>query len=86
MVAMRSAQLDGLHAAAIAAVGALMLYVPVYLCGVGVRLVNAPLNDIALQALVQGFLTAVISLMLYGRAVKILALRAALLLPHFPHR
>jgi drug/metabolite transporter (DMT)-like permease len=71
-VAMRRARLDGLHAAAIAAVGALLLYVPMYLCVVGVRVVNAPLSGIALQALVQGFLTAIISLMLYGRAVNIL--------------
>ena len=32
-VAMRRARLDGLHAAAIAAVGALFLYMPVYLVG-----------------------------------------------------
>jgi drug/metabolite transporter (DMT)-like permease len=71
-VAMRRARLGGLHAAAIAAVGALLLYVPVYLSVVGARLVNAPLGDIALQAFVQGFLTAIISLLLYGRAVNIL--------------
>lgn len=71
-VAMRRARLDGLHAAAIAAVGALLLYVPVYLFVVGVSLARAPLGDIALQAFVQGCLTAIISLLLYGRAVNIL--------------
>jgi drug/metabolite transporter (DMT)-like permease len=71
-VAMRRARLDGLHAAGIAAVGALILYVPVYLFTGVASLANAPWGDIALQALVQGVLTAIVSLVLYGRAVNIL--------------
>jgi drug/metabolite transporter (DMT)-like permease len=71
-VAMRKARLEGLHAAAIAAVGALITYVPVYGFISGTSLVNAPWRDITLQAFVQGLLTAVISLLLYGRAVSIL--------------
>jgi drug/metabolite transporter (DMT)-like permease len=71
-VAMRRARLDGLHAAAIAAVGNLVLYLPVYALVAGASLFKAPPSDIALQAFVQGFLTAVISLLLYGRAVNIL--------------
>jgi drug/metabolite transporter (DMT)-like permease len=71
-VAMRRARLDGLHAAAIAAVVTLVLYLPVYAVVAGANLFKAPLADIALQAFVQGFLTAVISLVLYGRAVSIL--------------
>jgi drug/metabolite transporter (DMT)-like permease len=71
-VAMRRARLDGLHAAAIAAVGALLLYLPVYLFAAGVSLTKASWGDIALQAIVQGLLTAIISLVLYGRAVSIL--------------
>jgi drug/metabolite transporter (DMT)-like permease len=76
-VAMRRARLDGLHAAAIAAVGALILYVPVYLLVAGPSLAetpwrDAPWSDMALQAFVQGLLTAIISLVLYGRAVGIL--------------
>ena len=69
---MRRARLDGLHAAAIAAVGTLVLYLPVYAVVAGASLFKAPLTDIALQAFVQGFLTAVISLFLFGRAVSIL--------------
>ena len=69
---MRKAKLDGLHAAAIAAVASLITYVPVYAIIFGTGLFNAPWRDIALQAFVQGLLTAVISLMLYGRAVSIL--------------
>ena len=71
-VAMRRARLDGLHAAAIAAACTLVLYLPVYAVVAGASLFEAPLTDIALQAFVQGFLTAVISLLLYGRAVSIL--------------
>lgn len=71
-VAMRRARLDGLHAAAIAAVGALLLYVPVYCLVAGTTLAKASWGDIALQAFVQGLLTAIISLLLYGRAVSIL--------------
>jgi drug/metabolite transporter (DMT)-like permease len=71
-VAMRRARLDGLHAAAIAAVSTLVLYVPVYAVVTGTSLLKAPLTDIALQGFVQGVLTAVISLVLYGRAVSIL--------------
>jgi drug/metabolite transporter (DMT)-like permease len=72
-VAMRRARLDGLHAAALAAVGDLLLYMPVYCLAVGTTsLAKAAWTDIALQALVQGLLTAVISYVLYGRAVGIL--------------
>jgi drug/metabolite transporter (DMT)-like permease len=71
-VAMRRARLGGLHAAAIAAVGALVLYMPVYLMVAGTSLALAPWSDIALQAFVQGILTAIVSLIFYGRAVGIL--------------
>jgi drug/metabolite transporter (DMT)-like permease len=76
-VAMRYARLDGLHAAAIAAVGTLALYLPVYAVVAGTSLLEAPPADIALQAFVQGFLTAVVSLILYGRAVSILGASGA---------
>jgi drug/metabolite transporter (DMT)-like permease len=71
-VAMRRARLDGLHAAGIAAVGALVLYLPVYLLLSGTSLAKAPWQDLALQAVVQGLLTAIVSLVFYGRAVSIL--------------
>ena len=71
-VAMRRARLDGLHAPAIAAVGALLLYVPFYSFVAGAGLAKAPWADIALQAIVQGLLTNIISYFLYGRAVSIL--------------
>lgn len=71
-VAMRKARLEGLHAAAIAAVGSLIIYVPVYAITFGTSLFNAPWRDLALQAFVHGFLVAVISFLCIGRAVSIL--------------
>jgi drug/metabolite transporter (DMT)-like permease len=71
-VAMRRARLDGLHAAALAAVGDLLLYVPVYWIAAGSSLAQAAWGDIALQAFTQGLLTAIISYLLYGRAVGLL--------------
>jgi drug/metabolite transporter (DMT)-like permease len=71
-VAMRWARLDGLHAAAISAVGSMFLYLPPYALVAGAGLFDASPRDIALQALVQGLLTAIISYLVYGRAVSIL--------------
>jgi drug/metabolite transporter (DMT)-like permease len=71
-IALKKARLDGLHAASIAAVGSLVAYVPVYAAVAGMPLVNAPWRDVAIQAVVQGLLTAIVSLMLYGRAVTLL--------------
>jgi drug/metabolite transporter (DMT)-like permease len=72
VVAMRKARLDGLHAAAIAAVGSLIAFVPVYAIIFGTSLFNAPWRDLALQAFVHGLLVAVISFLCIGRAVSIL--------------
>jgi drug/metabolite transporter (DMT)-like permease len=71
-VALRRARLDGLHAAAISAVGSMLLYLPPYLLVAGASMFDAPLSAIGLQALIQGVLTAVISYVVYGRAVAIL--------------
>jgi drug/metabolite transporter (DMT)-like permease len=77
-ITMRRTRLDGLHAATIAAVGSLALYVPAYACFAGTAIFQAPLSDIALQALVQGLLTAIVALLLYGRMIGILgAMRGA---------
>jgi drug/metabolite transporter (DMT)-like permease len=71
-VAMRKARLDGLHAAAISAVGSMLLYLPVFAVMPNTTLAAASWGDIGLQAFVQGVLTAIVSLLLYGRAVAIL--------------
>jgi drug/metabolite transporter (DMT)-like permease len=75
-VAMRRARLDGLHAAAIAGVGSLALYLPAYALIAGTSVFNAPPFDIALQAVVQGVLTAIVALLLYGRMVGLLGATA----------
>ncbi len=71
-VVMKRAGVDGLHAASIAAVGSLLLYLPPYAFLNGAAVFNAPFSAIALQAVVQGILTAIVALLLYGRAVAIL--------------
>ena len=71
-IALRAARLAGLHAAAIAAVISLALYLPAYAYGSGTSIFQAPLSDIALQAIVQGLLTGIVGLLLYGRMVRIL--------------
>lgn len=71
-VAMRRGRIDGLHAAAIAAVVSLIVYLPVYLVFFADDLFAKPIGDLVFQALYQGVLTASISLALYGRAVRLL--------------
>jgi drug/metabolite transporter (DMT)-like permease len=71
-VAMRRARLDGLHAAAIAGVGSFVLYLPAYALLAGTSVLAAPAFDIALQGIVQGVLTAIFALLLYGRMVGLL--------------
>ena len=71
-VALRKASLGGLHAAAIAAVGSLIVYVPVYAAVSDGALFDAPWNDLALQAFVHGILAAVVALVCIGRAVSLL--------------
>ena len=75
-VAMRQARLGGLHAAAIAAVASLVFYVPIYAAVSRGSLFKAPIADVALQAVVQGILTAIVALLLYGRMVAILGATA----------
>jgi drug/metabolite transporter (DMT)-like permease len=77
-VAIRRARLSGLHAAAIAAVASLLIYVPVYLIFIEDGLFKVPVVDLVFQALYQGVLTAAVSFALYGHAIRLLgASRAA---------
>lgn len=75
-VTMRRAKLDGLHAAAIAAGVSLVVYFPVYAIIARGSLLNAPVFAVALQAVVQGVLTAIVALLLYGRMVGLLGATA----------
>ena len=72
MMAIRRARLDGLHAAAIAAVLSLLVYLPLYLTFVDSRLLEVSAADLAGQALYQGVVTAAVSLALFGRSIMLL--------------
>jgi drug/metabolite transporter (DMT)-like permease len=71
-VTVRKARLNGLHAAAIAAVISLLTYLPIYVGIFGLTLFEMPWQDLATQALVHGVLVAVVSFFLYGRAITLL--------------
>jgi drug/metabolite transporter (DMT)-like permease len=71
-VVMRQATLDPLHAAALVSTGSLVIYLPIYLPLYGTRLAQMPLADFTVQAMFQGVLVTIVSLLLYGRAVAIL--------------
>jgi drug/metabolite transporter (DMT)-like permease len=71
-VVMLQAKLDPLHAAALVSTGSLVIYLPIYLAFFGTRLARLPFPDIAVQALFQGVVVTIVSLLLYGRAVAIL--------------
>ncbi len=75
-VAMRRARLDGLHAAALGAVFSLALYLPIYAWFAGSSVLLAPWYDIAMQSVVQGLLTGVVALLLYGKVVSLLGATA----------
>jgi drug/metabolite transporter (DMT)-like permease len=71
-VAMTQAKFDPLHAAALVATGSLAIYLPIYFALHGTRLAEVPLADIVVQAIFQGVLVTIVSIVLYGRAVAIL--------------
>ena len=71
-VVMRRADLDPLHAAALVAVGSLVLYLPVYVAWRGATLAQVPPAELAFQTVFQGVLVTIVSLLLYGRAVALL--------------
>jgi len=68
----RAWHVDALHATAIVAVVSMLIYVPIYLPIAGSHLAAAPWREVAIQAVFQGVLSAVVALLLYTSAVKIL--------------
>ena len=70
-VVMRQTELDPLHAAALVSTGSLVIYLPMYLALCGTRLAQMPLAGFTVQAIFQGVLVTIVSLLLYGRAVTI---------------
>jgi drug/metabolite transporter (DMT)-like permease len=75
-VIMRRAKLDPLHAVALVSTGSLVIWLPLYLVWYGTRIVQLPLAEITTQAVFQGILVTIVSLLLYGRAVAILGASA----------
>jgi drug/metabolite transporter (DMT)-like permease len=71
-VVMRQAKLDPIHTAALVSTGSLVIYLPIYLALRGIILTQVPLVDFVVQAIFQGVIVTVISLVLYARAVAIL--------------
>jgi len=71
-VVMRQAQLEPLHAAALVSSGSLVTWLPVYLALHGAHLAQLPTATIMVQAIFQGVLVMIVSLLLYGRALAIL--------------
>jgi drug/metabolite transporter (DMT)-like permease len=65
-------KLEPLHAAALVSSGSLMMYAPLYIVLRGLHLAGVPLADLAVQAVFQGIVVTIISLVLDGRAVLIL--------------
>ncbi len=68
----RQAKLDPIHAAALVSTGSLIIWLPFYLTPPENHLFQIPLRDLALQAIFQGVLVTIISLVLYVRSVAIL--------------
>ena len=75
-VVMRQAMLDPLHAAALVSTGSLVMYPPVYLAVNRDGLAQVPIAELAVQAIFQGVLVTIVSLLLYARAVAILGASA----------
>ncbi len=71
-VVMQQAKLEPLHAVALVSTGSAVIYLPIYLAFYGARLAQLPLAEITAQAIFQGVLVTIVSLLLYGRAVAIL--------------
>jgi drug/metabolite transporter (DMT)-like permease len=71
-VVMRQAKIEPLHAAALVATCSSIIFLPFYLALHGTRLAQMPIADIAIQAMFQGVLVTIVSLILYGRAIAIL--------------
>ena len=68
----RQAKLDPTHAAALISTGSLIIWFPFYFTLSENNLFQIPLRELALQAIFQGVLVTIISLVLYVRTVAIL--------------
>ncbi|MBV8121725.1 MAG: DMT family transporter [Alphaproteobacteria bacterium] len=68
----RQAKLDPIHAAALLSTGSMVVWLPIYLAASPTHLAHIPIVDLVIQALFQGILVTIVSLVLYVRSVAIL--------------
>jgi drug/metabolite transporter (DMT)-like permease len=68
----RQAKLDPIHAAALLSTGSMVIWLPIYLATSPTHLAQIPVVDLAIQAVFQGIVVTILSLVLYVRAVAIL--------------
>jgi drug/metabolite transporter (DMT)-like permease len=76
-VALRKSSLDPVHATALACVGSLIVYVPIYFALFGTRILQVPWHELLFQGFYQGVLAGVLSLILFVRAVALIGASAA---------
>lgn len=70
-VILRHGKLEPLHAIALVGLGALP-FLPFYAVWNGAHLLDVPMTTVAFQAVFQGIVITILSLMLYARALKLL--------------
>lgn len=71
-VVLKRSGVTPVHATAIVATISMVFYVPVYGLALNPTLLSAPASDVLFQAVYQGVLTSVVSLVAYNRAVAVL--------------
>lgn len=81
VIVLRRAKLSALHATAIVAVASAAVYLPLYTAFLPIGLREAPVSDIAVQALYQGGLTTVVALFVFNKAVSLLGAASGAALP-----
>ena len=68
----RQAKLDPIHAAALVSTGSLVIWLPIYFATSPTHLAQIPVADLTVQAVFQGIVVTIVSLVLYVRSVAIL--------------
>ena len=73
-VIMSKGKLHPLHAVALVSTGSLLIYLPIYVAMHGIRLALLPPADLTVQAIYQGILVTIVSLIFYARAIDTLGM------------
>ena|SRR5262245_4502024 len=76
-VIMSKGKLDPLHAVALVSTGSLLIYLPIYVAMRGTRLALLSPADLAVQAIYQGIIVTIVSLIFYARAIDTLGMSGA---------